>query len=302
MSEMNEAEKYMIEQIRQGDSDTWTQMVNRYNGRLLAFAQNSLPQRADAEDIVQEAFIGFLKGLDNFRGQASLETYLFTILRRKIIDSYRSRASRITCLIQDVYKSSAQEQTTDVFGKIADSKPTASWYVSRDEQYELHRESLEKALRELVRGMKESFKFRDLEIIELLFYSQVPNKDVAKILEITEKNIAVKKHRVIKQVKEKINPKEYNADPLSPAFESMLSEIWESQRLSCPKRSTIGAYLLETLDEDWYNYVNFHLNTLGCHFCRANLEDLRQQQEESKQQTTFRQRIMESTVGFLKKS
>jgi hypothetical protein len=46
--------------------------------------------------------------------------------------------------------------------------------------------------------------------------------------------------------------------------------------------------------------VDFHLNTLGCHFCRANLEDLKPQAAEEVP-PVLRARIMESTVGFLKK-
>ena len=83
-------------------------------------------------------------------------------------------------------------------------------------------------------------------------------------------------------------------------FENLLHEIWEFQRLSCPKRSTIGAYLLETLDQSWYSYVDFHLNKLGCHFCRANLEDIRRQNTESKT-SDLHVRVIESTVGFLHK-
>jgi RNA polymerase sigma-70 factor (ECF subfamily) len=85
MSELTEAERYLLESIRQGDADAWSQLVQRYQGRLLAFAHGRMRRSADAEDLVQETFLAFLKGLAAFRGQANLETYLFTILRRKII-------------------------------------------------------------------------------------------------------------------------------------------------------------------------------------------------------------------------
>ena len=78
----------------------------------------------------------------------------------------------------------------------------------------------------------------------------------------------------------------------------MLSRIWQEHRLSCPKRSTIGAYLLGTLAQPWHDYVAFHLDQLGCHFCRANLSDLQREQSGS-QPRALRDRILESTVGFL---
>ena len=56
----------------------------------------------------------------------------------------------------------------------------------------------------------------------------------------------------------------------------------------------------EVLDEAWRDYVAFHLDKLGCEFCRANLEDLKQQSGRD-DTSTFRKRVMESTIGFLSK-
>jgi hypothetical protein len=80
--------------------------------------------------------------------------------------------------------------------------------------------------------------------------------------------------------------------------ESLITEIWESQRLSCPKRSTLGEFLLETLPPEWFDYVDFHLTTMGCHFCRASFKDLREQLT-SDLHAQLQQRIVSSTVGFL---
>ncbi len=79
----------LIEAIRSGDPEAWPQLVAEYHGRLLAFARSQLGQESDAEDAVQETFVGLLKSLNGFRGEASLETWLFQILRRRIADQYR---------------------------------------------------------------------------------------------------------------------------------------------------------------------------------------------------------------------
>ena len=73
------------------------------------------------------------------------------------------------------------------------------------------------------------------------------------------------------------------------------------QRFGCPKRSTIGAFYLGTLDKDWRDYADFHINTIGCGFCIANLEDIKTENEK-KQDTQLQARIMESTIGFFQKS
>jgi hypothetical protein len=56
--------------------------------------------------------------------------------------------------------------------------------------------------------------------------------------------------------------------------------------------------LLGTLEENWTDYIDFHVNKLGCRFCRANVEDLQKATEE--EQKKVQQKIFESTIGFFR--
>ncbi len=295
-----EAEQYLLDRIRRGNQQAWSEFVDRYRGRLLSFARAKLSQGADAEDTVQDTFVAFVRSLQNYRGDCALETYLFALLRRKIIDSYRHNRARHVCLIQDAYDSSGGEKPSDPFADIAGSVQTASWYVRADEHYDIQKTALAHALNGLIDSFKKSMNFRDLQIAELLFYSQLSNKDVAATMGMRENAVALIKHRSLKQIRRNVQGSRVPVGPESSDFESLLTDVWEAQRLSCPKRSTIGGYLLKTLDEQWHGYVDFHLNKLGCRYCRANLDDLQEKSAE-KQSQKFRNRVMESTVGFLHK-
>ena len=298
---VTEAEQYLLDKIRRGNEQAWSDFVDRYRGRLLSFARTKLLQQADAEDSVQETFIAFIKSLPNYRGECGLETYLFVLLRRKIIDTYRGRNARHACLIQDTYDTQGDERPSDPFANVAGPEQTASWYVRADEKCELQKHALADAVSKLIDGFKNSLNFRDLQITELLFYCQLSNKDVAQIMDMNEKAIALIKHRSLKQIRAHVEASNIPVGPSSAEFENILTETWEFQRPSCPKRSTIGAHLLGTLDGQWHKYVDFHLNTLGCKICMANLEDLKAQSDKS-QSTKFRARIMQSTAGFLPKN
>jgi len=82
--------------------------------------------------------------------------------------------------------------------------------------------------------------------------------------------------------------------------EHSLGAIWRRQRLSCPTREQLGSYLLDVLDEDLLAYVRFHLETVGCPYCVANLADLKAlQQEPADRARQRRQRIFESSAGYL---
>ncbi|MBV1790105.1 sigma-70 family RNA polymerase sigma factor [Marinobacterium sp. D7] len=64
--------------------------------RLLAFARLQLSDQASAEDMVQEALVGALESLHRFRGQAKFETWVFGILRHKLVDAIRLKGREIT--------------------------------------------------------------------------------------------------------------------------------------------------------------------------------------------------------------
>jgi len=287
-----------VDDIRLGKTQAWSELIERYQGRLLNFAAARLPQRADAEDIVQETLIAFIRGLETFRDTARLETYLFTILRNKIFDRYRSKWSRSVCLIQDVYGGGMNGDDADFLERMPAPGPTASWYVRRSEQHQLQQEVLAQALRELLKRFKKSLKFRNLKMVELLFYCRIPAADVAGLLDLKESMVRAFKYRSIKSLREHVGKADASPEIFSADFENLLTEIWESHRLSCPKRGTLRTFLTEALEPGWFDYVDFHLTTVGCHFCRANLKDLKNQDTDDAQQL-IRKRIMASTIGFL---
>jgi hypothetical protein len=82
-----------------------------------------------------------------------------------------------------------------------------------------------------------------------------------------------------------------------------LGEIWRRHRLTCPTREQLGSFLLEALLEEQADYVRFHVETIGCRYCQANLEDLRQASadEEAKPEVgNRRRRYFQSSAGHLK--
>lgn len=63
-----------------------------YGDMLYQYALYRVSDQLTAEDLVQETFLSGLKGLGNFKGEASEKNWLFTILKNKIIDHYRKKA------------------------------------------------------------------------------------------------------------------------------------------------------------------------------------------------------------------
>lgn len=83
--------------------------------------------------------------------------------------------------------------------------------------------------------------------------------------------------------------------------EHSLGAVWRRERLSCTTREQLGAYLLQALDADHIEYIEFHLTTVGCPFCQANLDDLKRLQAEATEpRTTRRRKIVDSSAGVLR--
>jgi anti-sigma factor RsiW len=81
-----------------------------------------------------------------------------------------------------------------------------------------------------------------------------------------------------------------------------LGAIWRRHRLSCPTRDQLGSYLLGAMDPAESDYVEFHLQVIGCRYCQSNLEDLKaHQQAEDRQAVARRRRYFQSSAGLLRK-
>jgi hypothetical protein len=57
--------------------------------------------------------------------------------------------------------------------------------------------------------------------------------------------------------------------------EHTVGAIWRRERVSCLSREQLGGYLLGAGDAELLDYIDFHLKTIGCPYCQANLDDLR---------------------------
>ncbi len=79
-----------------------------------------------------------------------------------------------------------------------------------------------------------------------------------------------------------------------------LAAIWRRSRLSCPSRELLGQFLLGTLEADHEDYVRFHLHTVQCRYCQANLEDLRSASAQDQQQLR-RRKYFQTSAGYLRR-
>src|ERR671910_1264124 len=69
-----------VARLRRGDESAFGELVSAYTPALLGVALAHVRTRAVAEEVVQETWLGVLKGLNRFEGRSSLKTWIFKIL------------------------------------------------------------------------------------------------------------------------------------------------------------------------------------------------------------------------------
>ncbi len=67
--------------------------MDRHGDYLFNYTIVRVNDPEKAGDLVQETFLAGLKAMDSFQGRSSERTWLISILKRKIIDTYRKRSS-----------------------------------------------------------------------------------------------------------------------------------------------------------------------------------------------------------------
>ena len=289
----SEADAYLIEAVQAGDQDAWREVIDRYEGRLLSFARRMLAQRSEAEDIVQETFLGLLRSLPKYDQRRSLETYLFAILRNKLSDHFRRQKAGRRQSLDSLEPADA--------GGAAVSTETPSRYMAGQEIVAAQRDALVDCLRKYVEQCRAQRRFQELMIVEMLMVLGMRNKEVAADLGLSETAVAGVKYRVLERWKQltQAAAARYDWQEADLAASSSVAKVWREEGISCLKRSTLGRYLLGALDEEWAAYVEFHAEVAGCDRCLANLDDLRSEDEDATAREELRRRCFASSVGFL---
>jgi RNA polymerase sigma-70 factor, ECF subfamily len=192
---MTDAEALLVWQVRAGDASAWRHLIERYEGRLLAFVDSRLHDRAASEDVVQETFIGFLTSLPHYDEKRDMEAYLFSIAAHKLTDHLRKQGRRPI----DQFGSDDHGRPLDEFPD--DGRPASS--IARSgERRKAEEQLLTEALGQIVNEWRARGDYDRLRCLELLIVKGWANKDVAKYLNLTEQAVASYKFQTLARLKE----------------------------------------------------------------------------------------------------
>ncbi len=200
----SDSDRLLIQQIRQGDTRAWEGLIARYEGRLLAFVERRIRDRAASEDVVQETFIGLLNSIPNFDETRELQTYLFTIASHKLTDHLRRTGRHPLRSLSD--------SGNELLNQQLDPHSAASSIARSHERRTLENKALTQGLGQLLRHWQERGDYQRIKVMELLMVKGWANREVASFLKISEQQVANFRFAAVKKLTEHIRLSNLPAD------------------------------------------------------------------------------------------
>ena len=194
----------LVEALRAGDEAAFASLVDAHHASMLRVAMIFVPDQAVAEDVVQDAWLGVLRGLPRFEGRSSLKTWIFRILTNtaKTRGQREGRSVPFSALWDPESDPDDPAVSPDRFLPRDHARWPGHWAEFPDswnnvpEDRLLARETLS-----VVREAIEALPPAQREVITLRDIENWPSQDICNVLEISESNQRVLLHRARSKVR-----------------------------------------------------------------------------------------------------
>lgn len=174
----------VIEQIRAGDTALYEILMRRYNQRLYRVARAILRDDAEAEDVMQDAYVRAYRHLDQFAGHSSFATWLTRIAIHEALRRLPKR--RRTVQMEEMEFSGEGPMT------MVETSPDPEQRASAGE--------LGRLLEETVLDLPDQYR----SVIMLRDVEEMSTAETAEALDLTEENVKVRLHRGHAMMRERL--------------------------------------------------------------------------------------------------
>lgn len=171
----------LLHLLRTDPNAGMTQLIRQYSGLVFSIVKGitfEVCDSSEVEDCVTDVFLNFQRGLDSFKPDASIKTYLGVIARNTALKCVRNRISYIS--IDD----------EDIFVEIPDNNDVSE-------------EIAEKELLNSVFNEIANMGHPDSDILFGKYYLGLSSKAIAKKLKLTVSNVDTRAHRALQKLRDK---------------------------------------------------------------------------------------------------
>jgi len=190
-----------VARLRAGDEAAFRTLVEAHQGTMIAIASGYVKSRAAAEEVVQEAWLAVLKGIDRFECRSSLSTWIVRIVMNKAM-TWGGRESRSVPFSSLVSRDEQEPAVDPDRFRRGDQPLTGNWssfpadWGALPEERLLGRETLE-----IVKGRIEELPEAQRTVITMRDVAGCSAEEVCEVLEISAANQRVLLHRARSKVR-----------------------------------------------------------------------------------------------------
>jgi RNA polymerase sigma-70 factor, ECF subfamily len=205
MSALELSERDLCAALRRGDESAFSSLVSLYHAPLRRLALTYVRSAAVADEVVQETWLGVIRGIHSFEERSSLKTWIFRILANtaKTRAERESRVVPLSALREADLGGDEPAVDPDRFLDQQHARWPGHWASPPARWEELPSENLE--WRELLGSMKETIgelPSRQRQVIVLRDIEGWEPEDVCRVLDLSEANQRVLLHRARSKVRQ----------------------------------------------------------------------------------------------------
>lgn len=160
--------------------------ASNYADALYAYAKPRVNDAQLAEDLVQETFLSAWKARDGFKGEASEKSWLFTILKNKIIDHYRKKSKEIIQTGNEADATDGFFNEAEHWTKTDQPSDWGSHLTNTIDQKEFYT---------ILEGCKKKLQQLQQSVFVMKYMEDMNADEICKALDITPSNYWVLIHR-----------------------------------------------------------------------------------------------------------
>jgi RNA polymerase sigma-70 factor (ECF subfamily) len=190
------ADHRLVAALRRGDEDTFTDVVQRLSPTMLRVASSYVRTPEIAQEVVQDAWLAAIQGLDRFEQRSSLKTWLLRIVvnKAKTRGIRERRTVPFSALASDDPGTPSATVDPDRFRGPDDRFPR-HWSQPPEAWPDVESTVLRSELRQTVESIVATLPPRQAAVLTLRDIQGWSSGDVCEILEITPENQRVLLHR-----------------------------------------------------------------------------------------------------------
>jgi RNA polymerase sigma-70 factor (ECF subfamily) len=167
-----------IHRVRQGDTNAFVYLVQRYQRMIFSLVVKTVGNSSEAEDITQEIFIKVYQSLPKFREDSKFSTWLYRVACNFCFSHLRKQRDNFVSLNEEIISA----------GEFSDFEEQLE-NAAKEERIQW----LDALLKEL--------PAEELWIVTLYYKENLPVHEISEITNLSESNVKVKLHRTRKWIR-----------------------------------------------------------------------------------------------------